>query len=93
MRFCVQTTLPSADNVAFPHVYIKPCLELVHGATTRLDELCNTIVNFLRCNCIPDEVVQLLPKSGTRRDAVVKYPVQGKLTTAFCVPEAMPIVQ
>lgn len=77
MYVYVQTTLQSADNVAFPPMYIKPCLELVHGATTRLDELCNTIVNFLRCNCVPDEVVQLLPSSGGKHDAVVKCPVQG----------------
>lgn len=82
----MQTTSQSVDNVAFPPMYIKPCLELVHGATTRLDELCNTIVNFLRCNCVPDEAVQLLPKSGTRRDAVVKYPVQGKHTQVPVLP-------
>lgn len=63
---------------ALPDAYVKPSLELIHGATTRLDELCNTILNFVRCNCVKDEPIQLPSRGGGKKDAVVRQPVEGK---------------
>lgn len=75
----MQSTLHEPDvSFALPDAYVKPSLELIHGATTRLDELCNTILNFVRCNCIQNEPVQLPSRGGGKKDAVVKHPVEGK---------------
>eukprot|EP00892_Ulva_mutabilis_P000579 jgi/Ulvmu1/10521/UM064_0059.1 len=67
---------------ALPDAYVKPSLELIHGATTRLDELCNTILNYLKCNCVQDEPVQLPSRGGGKKDAIVRHPVEGQETNA-----------
>lgn len=75
----MQSALNEPDVAfALPDAYVKPSLELIHGATTRLDELCNTILNFLRCNCVQDEPIQLPCRGGGKKDAIVKHPVEGQ---------------
>jgi hypothetical protein len=80
----MQSTLSDQDvSYTLPEMYIKPCLEMIHGATTRLDELCSTILNFLRRNCVADELVQIQGSDGKEHNAIVKSAVPG---SAFTLP-------
>lgn len=50
---------------------MRPCLDLVHGATARLDDLCASILAYLKITCFPGERVHL-PRLGAVQPAVVK---------------------
>ena len=81
----MQVHTPSErQSPPFPAAYIKPCLALIHGATSRLDELCNTIIAYLRSECVIGEEVYL----GTKDDRVV-----ATVVAEAQIPEGMQLIE
>lgn len=69
----------SKPSALFPEPYVKACLQRVHGATQRLDELCSSIIQYLKINCIPGEHVKL-SQDGQTLPGVIQAEVPGACT-------------
>jgi hypothetical protein len=67
----VQPPPGALKSAQLPDFYMKPCLEFVHGSTSRIDDLVAGLLALLRKACVPGEEVTTQSYTGGMQPATI----------------------